>query len=365
MNKSANEGNVCLNKAKSYQSSNKIDPNTTSLDQRGVPIIPPQNLDHVRKLSTPSGPQSHKKGLPDGFVAQIIERYQQGHDLGIKTEREAQKLLEELLRGEKYDLYRNISSRLVQTGILQSDFRISSYPFRTLQPSMNFLSVKSILERPDYRYHSGIRADSLELRIAVSDHEITLIAPRTLDFDLFIHNVGVGITPYLSSSLLEEINEVVIDPGQYFFKWSAGNGRLVNNYAAAYASVKSGRITFLSYGRHFTPQIFHHEVGHLIADRLAKNELPRSDSPPTATDNEGPETSYPGDRFAKIQQEQGSSSEYGSSDPDEGFAVAWSDYMTNEGKGLSKELFALLRTLGIPSGKNSEGMLKMIPFGRP
>jgi hypothetical protein len=163
---------------------------------------------------------------------------------------------------------------------------------------------------------------------------------------------------------LEEINEIVIDPGQHFFKWCSGNGRLVRDSAAAHASATLGRITFLSSGRHFNPQIFHHEVGHLIADRLAKNDLPPSNSSSTAANKESPETTYPGDRFAKIHQEQGSPSEYGSSDPDEGFAVAWSDYITNEGRGLSKELFALLQTLGIASGKNAEGMLNIIPFSR-
>lgn len=335
------------------------------MDLRSAPALSPQNLDRVRQLSAPSGGSPHREGLPATFVEQIIEKYQRGRDLGLTNARDAEKLLEELLRREKYDLYRNISSRLVQTGILPTDFRIGSQPFRTLQPSMTFLSVKSILERPGYEYQSGKRADSLELRISVSDHEITLIAPLSLDFDRFLHNVGVGIAPYLSSSLLKEINEIVIDPGKHFFKWCAGNGRLVNDSAAAYASATSGRITFLSFGRHFNPQIFHHEVGHLIADRLANNDQPPSKSSSTPANKEAPETTYPGDRFAKIHQEQGSSSEYGSSDTDEGFAVAWADYLTNEGRGLTKELFALLQTLGIPSGKNGEGMLKMIQFSRP
>jgi hypothetical protein len=364
MDKTTNEGTVCRNGAKSHQSGPKGVPNITQWDQRTVPPLSRQDLDDARQLSAPGGPPPHQIGLPAAFVEQIIERSQRGLDLGIKNTSDAEKVLEELLRSEKYDLYRNISSRLVQTGILPSDFRIGSQPFRTLEPSMTFLSVKSIQERPSYKYQSGKRADSLELRIAVPDHEITLIAPRSLDLDLFLHNVGVGIAPYLSSSLLEEINEIVIDPGQHFFKWCARNGRLVNDSAAAHASAISGRITFLSSGRHFNPQTFHHEVGHLIADRLAKDELPPSDSSSIATVNEGAETSYPGDRFAKIHQEQGSPSEYGSSDPDEGFAVAWSDYITNEGRGLSKELFALLQTLGIPSGKNSEGMLNIIPFSR-
>jgi|GEM_PF-6257528 len=217
MDRTVNEANFCRRGDKSHQSGPKSDPNITSLDLRSTPALSSQNLDRVRQLSAPSGGSPHREGLPATFVEEIIEKYQRGRDLGLTNARDAEKLLEELLRREKYDLYRNISSRLVQTDILPSDFRIGSQPFRTLQPSMTFLSVKSIRERPGYEYQSGNRADSLELRISVSDHEITLIAPRSLDFDRFLHNVGVGIAPYLSSSLLEEINEIVIDPGQHFF----------------------------------------------------------------------------------------------------------------------------------------------------
>lgn len=282
---------------------------------------------------------------PELAPQSVIERLKKGQDLGVHDPEDAKRVLDGLLKSEQYDWYRFIARALYEKGMLQKDFSAGGMPFQTLVPRHSFISVVSIANKKNFEYSSGKKADSVEVRITANGHPITLIAPRDLNFDSFLNNVGIGIQPYLSSPLLRELKTVVIDPGKHPFQWRNKQGQLVKDASAAYVHSEgpySGLMVFPESGENFNAAVWHHEFGHLLADKLRKAE-----SNPIAKlfwSEGGP---HPGKRFEKLYRNQGSYSDYGSSTVVEGFAEAWEDYMTNRGARLSPEQVKLLQSLGI------------------
>jgi hypothetical protein len=306
---------------------------------------------------TPSAPR------PELAPQNVIERFKKGQDLGVRTPDEAKRVLEGLLKTGQYDWYRGISEALSNKGILPINFSIANMPFSTLKPSMDFISVVSISEVKNHQYFSGQRADSLEMKIRVNGHPVTLLAPRNADFDQFLHNVGMGLQPFVSSPLLREVNRIVLDPGEKKVIWKTSAGKAVNDTALARAIHPIGELVFFNGGGSFTSEVFHHEMGHLLADKLKKGEMPQILR--NLPLNVGPwaETAEPGDRFTALWQKQGSYSPYGRLSVVEGFAEAWKDYMTNRGDRLPPEQVKLLQSLGISNTFSSSLISLMSPIG--
>jgi hypothetical protein len=286
----------------------------------------------------------------------VVERYNKGQDLGVRTPEEAKVVLEALLKSGKYDWYRGIAGALSDKGMFPNNMSADNRPFRDLAPSMDFISVVSISDVKNHQYYSGQRVDSLEIKIKANGHPITLLAPKNINFDAFIYNVGVGIQPYLASPLLKELKRIVVDPSQKNVNWTTAEGKLVKGTAEAHADSQIGEVVFFRGGKDFNPRVFHHEMGHLIADKLRMGDASilmrglMAINPPA-------ETAEPGDRFTALWKKQGSFSQYGSGSggATEGFAEAWMDYMTNAGGRLPAEQLNLLKTLGISNAFSSSG----------
>jgi hypothetical protein len=322
-----------------------------TLDKLGFEVLPSARSGHSLRLRwrSPEEPFSLPRVPCDlGSARALKGAILTGKVPAIDYADQVQAALRTLYQAREYECYRQLARDLERLGITVPDR--NGKPFVTMVPELKdieILSIRSLL----HRSYQGQETASYEVKIKVRDRTIRLVGPDFLDWDAFVSNVRNGLQDLAQTPFLKVVKQVEIDVG------SKGTSR-----AHASAHYLTGKITFFrqpgsSY--YFTDRIFHHEVGHLIADRIDPLRLfhrfgrciirAGEASPLTRPARFLYQPGHPGRRFQKLWERRGSHTTCGKKAVEEGFPEAYADCMVGRDETVSTRQRRFVSQLGIPN----------------
>ncbi len=333
-----------------------------ALERLGFEVLPSTGTGKYLRLRW--SPQIEQFSLPSicadlGSARALKRTILAGKVPATEKPEHVQAALRTLYQAAEYECYRQLARDFNRLGIPVPE--LDGKPFITMVPELKDIEILSI-GSCKYRYYGGHKAPSYEVKIKIRDRTVRLVGPDFLDWDVFVSNVRNGLQDLSQSSLLKVVKQVVVDHGSK----KGGN-------AHASARCLIGKINLFrqpdsSY--QFTDRVFHHEVGHLIADRVGGirflHRIGRRARSATGRTfggviNKIYRAGHPGRRFEETWKNEGSHTSYGHRNVREGFAEAYADFMVGNHEKIHHKQRSFVAKIGINNTFASNNPKSMNP----
>ena len=169
----------------------------------------------------------------------------------------------------------------------------------------------------DYELHSDVPSFLIDIECRRS--EIQLVSPIGTNQRIFLENTLRGLYAIPNQEIFKELKQILLDPSSHGAIGSANT----RTGAIAFYPNRSGPSA--RYG--MWPDVFWHEIAHLIADEVADRTDP----------NFSGSASHPGPTYESLWDLHGSHNTYGGSSVHEGWAETFEAFMLNESEIIESQ----------------------------